>query len=97
VGKGVGMRDDIKKLLSKKELFSYWVLFSFGFIVLFLPWAIIMLAITFILSPMFLILGEAPDWFISLRDITTSEYYFWLNKKYRLKAVKNKNGGSNAL
>jgi hypothetical protein len=79
------MRSGIKKYLTKKEVIAYTLLYAFGAVIFCLPWLVIMLAVTIVLSPMFLILGEAPDWYIGLRDCTKGRYFHWLEERYNEK------------
>ena len=83
---------DVKKYLTRKEIVTFYILFALGIIILYIPYAIIILALFIILSPLFFFMGEVPDWVLGIRDFLSHTYFRWLRERYRQKAVRNRNG-----
>jgi len=78
---------DIKEHLTRKEIATFYILFILGLIILYIPYAIIILALFFILSPLVFFMGEVPDWLLEIRDFLSHTYFRWLREHYRQKAV----------
>lgn len=81
---------DVRPWLRRKEVIAYYFLFFFGYIIFYLPYMLLMLALFIIISPSMLILGEPPKWFLKIIDVPGSTYGYWLRERYRKKAVNNR-------
>lgn len=84
------IRSDLKPFLTTKDKIIHWTFFIIGFVLFFVPYAILTLILFFILSPLIFFIGEVPDRLLEIRDFPMSTYFYWLSEHNRKKVIKIK-------